>query len=500
MSSTISSTATGSTGAALITSMGIGSGLNIGAIVSELTTAEGSAQQTQITSQETSLNAQVSAFGTFSSALATLQATLSTLQVPSELAGFNATVADPTVATASAGSDAVAGQYSLSVQNLAASATLTSAPVLNATSTAIGVGTLNIAVGSASDSITIDSTNDTLSGIADAINGAADNPGLTASIITTSDGARLVLSGTTTGAANAITVTETDGGTGLSSLVYDPANKVTNLTETQPAADANFTVNGYPATSSSNVVTSVINGVSISLLNASATTTSTATPPVTTSTPTTLNVAPNTANAATSIGTFVTALNGVMSAVQTLTGYDATTQTAGPLNGDPTLQSFQNQLENILDTVTTGSSGGAQSLSDLGYLEDATTGTYTNNSTTLTNALTSNLASVQKLLGGSTGLATQIGNLINGYTGPGGLLTTVNQGLQTGLANAATQQTQLTTELATYSATLTAQYNAMDTAVAALKQTETYLTAEFNANSTSSSTSTSSLSSGTTST
>ena len=38
-------------------------------------------------------------------------------------------------------------------------------------------------------------------------------------------------------------------------------------------------------------------------------------------------------------------------------------------------------------------------------------------------------------------------------------------------------------ELATYSATLTTEYNAMDTAVAQLKETQTYLTAEFNPNS-----------------
>jgi hypothetical protein len=34
--------------------------------------------------------------------------------------------------------------------------------------------------------------------------------------------------------------------------------------------------------------------------------------------------------------------------------------------------------------------------------------------------------------------------------------------------------------LATYSATLTAEYNAMDAAVAQLKQTQTFLNAEFN--------------------
>ena len=58
----------------------------------------------------------------------------------------------------------------------------------------------------------------------------------------------------------------------------------------------------------------------------------------------------------------MTAVNGVLSAIQTLTGYDASTQTAGPLNGNATLESFQNQLENILDTVKLGNNTGGISL------------------------------------------------------------------------------------------------------------------------------------------
>ena len=103
-------------------------------------------------------------------------------------------------------------------------------------------------------------------------------------------------------------------------------------------------------------------------------------------------------------------------------------------------------------------------------------------------------------MGGKNGIATQIDALVTQYTQPGGLLSSINQGLQTGLQNVSTQQAQLNAELATYSATLTTQYNAMDAAVAALKLTQTYLTAEFNPSSTSSSSSsTSNLSSGTTS-
>jgi flagellar hook-associated protein 2 len=481
-----SSTSGSSTGSALITSTGIGSGLNISAIVSSLTTSYGAAQTNQLTDQQNSLDAQVSAYGTFTSALDTLQASLTSLQDPSQLAGFDATVADKTIATATTTSDAVAGQYSLEVQNLAAAASLTSKPIASSSST-VGTGTLQISVGGASSSITIDSTDNTLSGIAAAINSDPHNPGVTASIITASDGARLVLTGTTTGASNSITVTQSGGDGGLSSLTYDPADKITNLTQTQAAQDANFTINGFAATSPSNEVSTAITGVTLNLLGASAA-----------GTPTTLSISPDTSGAQTSINTFVTALNGVLSSIQTLTGYNATTQTAGALNGNATLESFQNQLENILDQVNSGSSTGVNSLSDLGITADAN-GSFDSNATTMSNALSSSLTSAANLLGGTNGIATKLNTLINGYTQPGGLLDTINQGLQSSLKNVTTQQTALTAELAIYSATLTSEYNAMDTAVAALKETQTYLTAEFNpsASTSSSSSSTSSLSSGT---
>jgi flagellar hook-associated protein 2 len=348
---------------------------------------------------------------------------------------------------------------------------------------------LNIAVGGNSTSITIGSGNDTLSGIAAAINSAGNNPGVTASVISTTAGARLVLTGSATGAANAITVTETDGGTGLSSLVYDPSNNVTNLTQTQAAQNANFTINGYAASSASNVVTGAISGVTLNLIGQSAA-----------NTPTTLSITPDTSTAQTSIGTFVTALNGVLTSIQSLTGYDASTQTAGPLNGNATLESFQNQLEGILDTVNSNGSG-VQSLADLGITADAD-GNYDTSTDTLSTALSSNLTAVGNFLGGTNGIASQINNLVNSFTQPGGLLSTINQGLQSSLSSVSQQQTQLQAELTTYSATLTAEYNAMDTAVAALKETQTYLTAEFNPSSStsSSSSSNSSLTSGTVST
>jgi flagellar hook-associated protein 2 len=452
-----SSSSTPASASALITSTGIGSGLDIGAIVSSLTTAFGAAQTTQLTNQETSLDSQVSAYGTFTSALDALQLSLPAIEDPSDLAGFAATVADKNIATATTTSDAVAGQYSLQVNNLATVGTQTSAPVLSS-ATALGTGTLTLAVGSASTTITVDSTNNTLAGIAAAINSADDNPGVTASIITTTGGARLVLTGTTTGAANAITVTPSGGAGGLSSLAF---------TETQVAQDASFSINGFPATSASNVVSNAITGVTFNLQQASAA-----------DTPTTLSITPDTSSAQASIDKFVSAVNGVLSSIQTLTGYDPSTQTAGPLNGNATLEAFQNQLQSILGKVTNGS-GGVKSLTDLG-ITAGTDGTYATDDTKLGNALSASLAAIGNLLGGPNGIATQVSTLVNGYTKPGGLLDTINQGLETSLSSVSKQQSALAAQLAAYSARLTAEYNAMDTAVALLKQTQTYLNAEFN--------------------
>jgi flagellar hook-associated protein 2 len=461
----------------VISSTGIGSGLDINSIVTSLTTAKAAPETNALNRSKTALTAEVSAFGVFNSALATFQATLATLQDPTKLAGRTATLGDTTIATATATSSAVAGQYSIQVQNLATAASLSSQPV-SATS-AIGTGTLTLTVGGASSSITIDSSNNTLQGIVSAINNAPDNPGVSASIITTTAGARLVLSGTATGAANAIKVTQSGGDGGLAVLQYDPANGLNNLTQTQAALNANFSVNGFAATSAGNQVSGVISGVTLNLVKATAA-----------NTPTTLTIGNDTQGAQTSISTFVTALNGLQTSIKSLTGYNASTQTAGPLLGNQTLLSFQNQLSKILGQVNSSISSGPNSLAALGIAANPQ-GTFSSNATTLGNALTASVGSVAKLLSGPNGIATQLNTFITQYTQAGGLLDTISNSLQTSLTNIAKQQADLTARMAVYSATLTAEYNAMDTAVALLKQTQTYLSQAFNTNSGSSTTSTS---------
>ena len=89
-----------------------------------------------------------------------------------------------------------------------------------------------------------------------------------------------------------------------------------------------------------------ISGVTLNLQQASAP-----------ATPTTLTISPDNSSAQASIDKFVTAVNGVLSSIQTLTSYDPSTQTAGPLNGNATLEAFQNQLQSILGRFTNAGGG-----------------------------------------------------------------------------------------------------------------------------------------------
>ena len=466
-SSTTAGTASTSNAAtsATLQTLGIGSGLDISSIVSQLTTAEGAAQTSQLDSRESSLKAQVSAFGTFRAALEAVQATLTSLKTSSALQGRSAKLGDDTIASATASSAAIPATYTLKVTSLATAASLVSDPIASAGST-VGTGTLTIAVGGVSTQITIDSTNNTLSGIATAINSAPGNPGVSASIINTADGARLVLNGTKTGTANAITVTQSGGDGGLAQLVYDPTGNASKLTRSQAAADAQFSLNGFAATSASNEVTGVIGGVSFTLLKATG------------DGSTTLTVGYDQDGSSSAVGNFVTAYNALVTSVKALTSYDSSTKTAGTLLGNTTVNTLMSRLRQILGQSNSSSTGTIKSLSDLG-ITTSVDGTYGQDDTKLASALSANLSSVTDLLSGKNGLAMQLDSVINQYTQGGGLLDTINDGLNKGLSDVSDKRSALQLRLDTYSAMLTKQFNAMDSAVAALKQTQTYITQAF---------------------
>jgi flagellar hook-associated protein 2 len=223
-----------------ITAPGIGSNLDVNTIVSQLMAVE-QRPLTVLNQKESGYQTKLSAYGTLKGALSAFQSAMQGLSDPGRFQAIKATVADDSILTASSNGNgkAMAGTYSIEVQQLAQQQKIRSSG-FDSTSTVVGSGTLTIQYGTydsnqntftlnsgkAAETITIDPSNNTLSGMRDAINSA--NVGVSATIINDGTSNRLVLTTKDSGAANSIKISVSDDDntnldtSGLSQLSFDP--------------------------------------------------------------------------------------------------------------------------------------------------------------------------------------------------------------------------------------------------------------------------------------
>ena len=432
--------------------------LDVNTLVSALVTGATAAQSSTIAIAQQSDNTQLSALGTLQSSMTNLQSSLAGLSDGSIFTQLGATMSGTGI-TATTTTGAAAGSYSVSVQQIATANQISSkAYAANAT---LGTGSLTIGVGSTNMTLTLTSSNNTLAGVASAINSASNNPGVTASVVTGTDGQHLVLTSTQTGAANTVTVS---GGAGV-----DTGMATANFTQVTAGQDAKLTISGTAVDSASNNVTTALSGVTLSLTSASVGTTQT------------LSVATNTSSIVTAIGNFATAYNSWISTVKSLTSYDSTSHAAGPLLGDAMTNSAVNGISSIMASgVVVG--GTTYSLAQLGVnLNDD--GTVTFSSSTLQSTLAATPSMVSNTFNGTNGIGEQLTAFISSYT------TAVTgqfaQRQSTLQADLTTQQTALT-NLSAYQATLTSQYQAeftqLNTIMSQTQSNTTYLNQLFGGN------------------
>jgi flagellar hook-associated protein 2 len=458
MAITVSSTSTPTTG--LLTSLGVGSGLDVATLVSQLVAAKKAPQQNQITSQTNAANTQLSALGQVSAALSALQSAMAPLTDGSAFTARTVSSSDTTVLGASATGTPVNGSYNIVVTQLA-SALKASSGAFASSSTAVGTGTLTIAVGSQSMSLTLDSTNNSLAAIRDAINGASSNPGVSATIVTGSDGAHLVLSGTRTGAANGFSVSSSGGDGGLAALKYDPAASSGNgLSVVTAAADANYSIDGLAASSAGNTVSSAIDGLTLNLVKAGSST---------------LGVTSDTTKATSALTNLVNTYNSFVGIYQNLTNYDATSGTAGALLGDATL----NGIDNTLSSIVGGAANGA-TLSSIG-ISLQVDGTLSLDSGKLATALSDGGTQVGNLFGGANGFAAKLNAPLTSWVGSQGVLASRTSSIGQQLSDLANQQTSLNSRMDSLTALYQAQFTALDTLMSKLNSTSTYLQQQFDA-------------------
>ncbi len=229
-----------------LSSPGIGSGLDVASIISQLMAVERQ-PLSALDAKEAKYQAQLTAYGSLKGALSSFQTAVTALADPAKFSAVTAKLADTAVATATASTAAVPGTYSIEVQALAQAHKLKSAAFATSATT-VGTGTLTIQFGTysggvfslnsdkAAKTISIDSNNSSLAGVRDAINAA--DAGVAASIVNDGSGNRLVISSQDSGVANALKISVTDDdladtdNAGLSRLVYDASSGGTTLSST----------------------------------------------------------------------------------------------------------------------------------------------------------------------------------------------------------------------------------------------------------------------------
>ncbi|APC15341.1 flagellar hook protein FliD [Pseudomonas frederiksbergensis] len=452
---------------------GLGSGLDIGSIVTALVNSDKAAKQGQITSQTTLNTSKISGVGSLKSALAAYQAAMDKLNSSTSpaFAGFAATSSTPATLTVTSDNTAVNGTYNVKVNNLASGSKVASASFAGGATSAIPTGTLKISQNGTDYNVTIPS-GATLQSTRDAINTTLKNQGVTANIVTDSSGSRLVLGSTTTGKGSDLTVS------GIAGLEID-GTQVMGATPAPTsagtigalAADASLTIDGLTVTSKTNTVNQAVGGLSMTLVAPGTST---------------VSVATNTTGLQTAVQSFVDAYNTLVKTVTSLTQASADANgkltVSAALTGDSVPRTLIANIRNQL--VTPGPGGQLAVLSQLGITTDQKLGTLNFDSTKFSAAMTTQgLGSqVQTLFTGTNstnGLLARMGTAIKPYLQTGGILDQRTTSLNKQKNDLSNQQVALDLRVTTMTATLTAKYNAMDLLVGQMKATSTSISSFF---------------------
>jgi flagellar hook-associated protein 2 len=453
---------------------GIGSNLDVTGIISQLMALE-QRPLTLLAQKQATIQSKISAFGAVKGAFSTIQTSAQALAKADIFASRKATIADAGVATVAASTAATPGNFTLEVSSLAR-AQVTASTAFASSSATVGSGTLTIELGTYSGgtftvnpdktpvTVTIDSGAATLSDVRDAINAA--DAGVTASLINDGSGSRLVLTSEDGGTANTVRISAVDDDgldtddAGLSKLIYNAATGGTShMSQVVSATDAQLTVNGIPVTSSSNTLTDMIEGVTLTLKSTNV------------GSPTTLTIGTDYSGAKAAVEKLVKSYNDAILTIKNQTAYNSTTKTAAALNGESTVQSVRTRLSSLF----TSEIAPGVTLAGIGVSVQKD-GTMTIDSEKLTAALEN--GSAKNLFIGSTGvtgLAAKVESMVKTVIDDDGLIDNRTDGLDASIKSLDSRKTQLNLRLEQIEARYRRQFTALDSLVSSMNTTSSFL-------------------------
>src|SRR5579871_755089 len=424
--------------------VGLASGLNTTAIISELMSIASFPEQ-ELTVQQSGVQAKENELSTLQTTLQNLTNDAANLASPTLFStSQSVNSSDPTLIAATSSTGAGVGGYEVQVTQLANSAQRT----------------YTYASPSSADAITIDGhttnipANATIQQFVNTING---DPNAT-------------VYAAATGGSNVVLSSRATGNTGTNFIqVSDPGGALTEQTAlAKQGEDALFSVDGVSGSSSSNTVTNAIAGVSLTLngLTGSSPVTVTVSPP-----------APSTQNITQAVTQFINDYNSAVGAIQTqLTTVPISNPTnstdagTGTLYNDSELGGLLTSMRDMMYADLSGLGSGMSNLTDIGISTGAPSGNaapssssisglLTLNSTALANALQSNPSGVQSLLQSfSNSFQTLVGN----EAAPGGVMSQR-------INDAAGQVTQMGNQISVMQSSLQTQQQQLESEYANLE-------------------------------
>ncbi|MCB1886714.1 MAG: flagellar filament capping protein FliD [Rhodocyclaceae bacterium] len=461
--------------AGTITSAGLGSGLAVESIISQLMQLERQ-PITQLQSRISTVDTRLSALGRVKSAMSALQTAANNIKTAADFSVFKTSVGDSTVFSASAGTTATVANHSVEVKSLAATQKL-AAPGMASSTATIPTGTLTLELGTLTGGaytpdaartypVTITTENNTLEGLRDAINDL--DADVTASIINdgSANPARLVISPKDSGTNNVVRLS------GLAGFDFDPTAPLAgSMEQTVPAADASLVVDGINITASSNVVTDAIQGVTLNLTAENE------------GSPTTLAVSQDSDAVKAKIQAFVTAFNDLNSLIRTETSFNADSGTSGTLNSDASVRSIRDQLRTIGSSDLSATVGGLNRLSDIG-IRFSIEGNMEIDSARLDEALSDPALDVAGLFAGNgtvTGLATQFSERLGTMLGVEGTIESRTASYNQTKEGFNDRIEQLELRMTAIEDRYRRQYAALDTLMASMNGTSSFLAQQLTA-------------------
>jgi flagellar hook-associated protein 2 len=457
-----------------ISSVGIGSGLEVETIVKQLVALE-SKPIAALQTKATGINTQISAFSQLKSQISNLQDQVDKLAKPATWLGNTLTSSNSAQVTGTATSSAVQATYDVEVSQMAAGQTIGSGLV--ASGTTLGPGKLTISMGTygangltpntkdgknVSFSVDITAEDDSLAKIAAKINAAKGD--VSATVLKDHTGERLVLQSKTTGVNSAFSV-EAEGA-GLQQFAYNGTDGT--MKRSVEAQDTLAKINGIDMASHTNVFEEVAAGVTLTVAQKSAKDAA----------PVRITIANDTATAKTALKNLVESYNALSNALKTMTAYDKDSKTAGTLQGDSTAMNLQSAMRRLLSGP--GGEGGAfTSLSQMG-IAFQTDGTLKIDDTKLDKAL-KDPESMSKFFtadvadANQDGLAVRMKDFTSGLLATGGTFSTKDETLKNALKRNTADQERQTARVTAYEARVRAQYSRLDTQMASLKALDTYV-------------------------